>query len=397
VRALADARDAPDARLTRRLLAAAVLLVAYGSLWPFEFAAAPSAGWRHVVADRRLWTSVGDVVGNVLLFVPMGALSVLVLDPARPRWSWRLCAALAANLAFALVLQAAQLWLPARNAALADVWWNGVGTLLGAGLALGGALRLARYGVPSHGPHRVPAVLLGAWALMQLAPFVPRLDWQAMKDSLKPLLLQPALNPLGVAQAAIGALVLGCVVAALIRDERRARQRTALLLGAALLSRVFISGRGAYASEWLGAALGFGAWVLLQRSTRLPALALGALLVAYTVAALSPFELRAAPAAFHWVPFEAFLRGAMLINLWALVQSLFLFGALLWLARRAGLPPGVTTLALVAWVGAAEFAQRWVVGRVPDVTGPLLVLALSALLQADPYHRRVCRAPGTAS
>ncbi|QIG39935.1 VanZ family protein [Microbacterium sp. 4R-513] len=72
-----------------------------------------------------------EFVGNVLMFVPLGILSALVLD-ARHRWLL-----LVAGSAFSGVLELTQLLLlPGRYADWRDLVSNTIGFLLGAGAAL---------------------------------------------------------------------------------------------------------------------------------------------------------------------------------------------------------------------------------------------------------------------
>ena len=69
----------------------------------------------HMVHQPSMWTSLGDVVGNVVLFVPVGMLGWALVH----RWiGWRrTLIVLAVGLAFAFALQVAQLFVPRRDAA----------------------------------------------------------------------------------------------------------------------------------------------------------------------------------------------------------------------------------------------------------------------------------------
>ena len=136
-------------RATRWLALWCVLLVTLGSLYPWHFAWPPSlsSAWAHMMNQRSWWTGLRDVVGNVVLFVPVGVLGWALAHP--PRLSMLLAAALVigVGVAFAFALQVAQIFVPRRYAAWSDVVWNTLGLL--AGLLLAGPLT------------RLPAACLG--------------------------------------------------------------------------------------------------------------------------------------------------------------------------------------------------------------------------------------------
>ena len=114
-----------------RLLAPILFLIIYGSLYPFNFSVAKPDSLVRLFFDGKLFTSAGDMLGNVLLFAPLGLIAMLNWAPA---WGLTRAAISAALIGFsiALGLQILQIFLPARDAALADVIWNMAGMLSGA-------------------------------------------------------------------------------------------------------------------------------------------------------------------------------------------------------------------------------------------------------------------------
>ncbi|MBS3936442.1 MAG: VanZ family protein, partial [Sulfuritalea sp.] len=111
-----------------------VAFILYGSLFPFDFRAAPEP-FATLLSHRDLFANAADAADNFLLFVPLG----LALHLCLPRRRDRLIGALLALLALGLGVQALQLYLPSRIAALADVIWNAAG--LAAGLLIAGLAR----------------------------------------------------------------------------------------------------------------------------------------------------------------------------------------------------------------------------------------------------------------
>lgn len=92
----------------------------------------------------------------------------------------------------------------------------------------------------------------------------------------------------------------------------------------------------------------------------------------------------------------------MLANLRALAAAAFVLGGCLWLMHDMGWSALPTTLALAAWVLAMEVAQRWIVGRAPDSTEPVLALLAgwmlanveSETLGPRQRHRQTQQSPG---
>ena len=361
------------------------LLVTHGSLYPWRFAMPPSLAqaWHAMLHQPSMWTTFGDVVGNVALFVPVGALGWALVQ----RWiGWRrTLIVFTLGVAFAFVLQVAQLFVPQRDAALSDVLWNALGMLIGMGAVAGGS----RIHAPWLGREslRAPLTMVLLWLMLQWWPMVPRIDWQQIKNALKPLLLTPRWSIFSALEAALGLMVVGMMV-------RGMRKRGVLLIALVVvgaLGKLLMVHQALTLSRVVGWVFGLlSAWLLWRIPSRAAAwsVALGAL-AWFTIDELRPFEFADALGEFHWLPFTALLQGSLVANTSALAWHLFWLGAVMLLGAAQGARAAPLAVGLSVWALLLELLQMLLPGRVADSTPLLLpwvwMLALP-LLQAREIH-----------
>lgn len=361
------------------LLLVCVALVVHGSLYPYRFLEPESfrdalAG---MLARRYWWTSRGDVLGNVVLFVPLGVLGQWVTELwLRPRGAAAVLV-LMVGTAAAFALQVAQLYLPARDAELADVLWNAVG--LSAGLIaalLTPAARLGLGGRPMGRTAaqsvqlRLAAALAVLWLSLNWWPFVPTLDWAHVKAALRGLVGGPHGSFSSLAGTALAVVVIGHLLHALPQRRRM----LAMLCATALLGRLFTVGQWQSAGLLLGMVGGLllaeAAW-RADESKAARAL-FWAVVLWFALDALRPYRLAPEAHAMHWQPFKAMLHGSMRSNLLALCWNLFWIGAAVSLAVASARPLMASTLAIAVGVAGLEVLQMRLPGRVADITPALL-------------------------
>lgn len=165
--------------LSRLLLAAYVLLVAYASLYPLS-------GWREsgapvfafLTAPWPRYVTAFDVAVNVFGYAPLGLLAVLALRPHMPApAAW--VAAVMLGIGLSTLLEAGQTFLPPRIPSNLDVVANaagaGVGALAGVALAhwllSTGPLQRLRTALFAPGaPADFGLMLVGLWLFAQLNP-----------------------------------------------------------------------------------------------------------------------------------------------------------------------------------------------------------------------------------
>lgn len=367
----------PRARVLLLLICAT--LVVHGSLYPYRFVEPGSfrGALAQMLAQRHWWTSRGDVLGNVVLFVPLGALGQWVLELwLRPRAA-AAALLLLLGVAVAFALQVAQIYLPDRDAELADVLWNTVGLAVGLAAALlTPAARLGLGGLPlGHSPAqsvrlRLAATLAVLWLSLNWWPFVPTVDWAHLKAALRGVLL--GLN--GAFSSLTGAALAVVVIGQLLRSLPH-RRRTLWMLGAtALLGCLFTVGQWLPASLLLGVVCGLLAAELAWRAddARAGRLLFWAVVLWFAQDALRPYQFSPQSHLMYWQPFKAMLHGSMLSNLLSLCWNLFWIGAAVSLAAGSARPLVPVTLGITLGVAGLELAQTRLPGRVADITPALL-------------------------
>lgn len=358
-----------------------LLLATHGSLYPWRFAW-PAAGLQHAWDDlwvvTTLWTGLGDVVGNVVLFVPLGVLMLLHLQGSRVAARWQLPAMLLLGTLFAWLLQALQIFVPTRDPELSDVVWNLLGLLVGAGLArllphlAAGAAGRALKG------HGLALGLVALWLALQWWPLAPTLDWQHVKDALKPLLRDPAWRPVSALEAALGMLALGH----LLRGLRPALCLPGLFV-LTLAGKLFIAGQAISFSHVVGGVAGLAGAAVLGRqpASRSAFTVMGAALLWLMVDELRPFELAGEVSAFEFIPFIAMLKGSMQANAAALASMVFWLGVVMVLGLQAGARLGGLAAALSLTMLLLEAAQTWLPLRTAEITPALIPWGWLVLLQ----------------
>lgn len=351
--------------------------IVYGSVYPFEFqwAAIPlDAALDELARNQRTKWSKGNILANVVLFVPFGLFGAAMLARQRAWRRWAILFASGAALAFGL--QVVQLWLPSRVSDLGDGVLNMFGLVLGAALAHLPWSRLgARQSIARDGMLLLPALLMVCWVAYKWAPFVPSADWQMIKQGLKPLLVEPRLEALNVYRN----LVCWLVFASLWRDCMLAQRWLWPAIAGVVLAQIGIVHNALALDSVIGAALAPGIWCLLQRyGTRPPAVVLLMLLILLVVQGLSPFELDRSQ--FRWLPFEGFLTGGMFVNLLSLLLKLYLYGALVWLVLRSSERLWLALVIPVLITTLIEIAQTRIAGRVAEITDPLLCVLIWSVL-----------------
>lgn len=359
----------------KRIWLAIILVVGFVSLYPFDFRMTnPAAGsLGNFLSTCCQLSSRGDILGNFILFLPVGFAGMLALPDDRATFT-RLAQVLLASIVYALLLQVAQFYLPSRDESLQDVIWNSFGALAGGALASlsatyprhhteGGSTALAV----------IPSVLIGAWLAYRLFPFIPSLDLQLWKDSVKPLLsgdLSLATVTRNCAAWALTGYLLNHA-----RADARLDRYLALLAAGTVALEILIVANTVSASNVLGSALGITAWYGFLRGRTKPEIwLLTGLALAVVISGLTPLAFRTLPAEFSWMPFQGFLGGSMYVNSQSALEKLFLYAGCVYLCRQLAVPFLPTALLASAVVGVIELAQTQLVGHTPEITDPVLVL-----------------------
>jgi hypothetical protein len=192
------------------------------------------------------------------------------------------------------------------------------------------------------GADRPALLLLTAWVLYRLYPYVPTLDVGKYWHAIRPVLwdfLPHGGDPFR--------LCLMWLVCCMLIEAAAGAARTVRLFpmfaGAIFLARVLIADVALSSADIAGACVAYALWLLLFR--RAPARY--AILAAFFAAMLVAMRLPP-PHGLAWPP---------------VVERLFLFGSLIWLLTRAGLRLTLATLAtalllLIIQLGEAHFQLR---------------------------------------
>lgn len=354
--------------------------VVYGSLFPFQFSLdIDKSSITTFLGSWKGVTSSGDVIGNIVLFLPMGLLGYFL--PARSnRADSGPVFVLLVWVLIAGGCQITQLTISSRDATLFDLYGNALGAVLG--------WQLARF-IPrsSLSPlwqinqsRLIPAVLIILWLVSQLIPFVPTIDLQSYKSAIKPLLLTPEwswsqsvlewacwvvffyfVSDVSGHSIKLRALLLGSLAVLLLKIVIVMNHVTltgVVALGGALF--LYSQTRGK------GAGYSFLPWFLLA---------------AYTLNAAFPLTWHNTSTSFSWMPFSGFLQGSMLVNSIALCQKLFVFGAIAWLLVNAYVRVMGKFLLTAFSLLLIEIAQVKLFHGSPEITDPILFLVTALLVK----------------
>jgi VanZ family protein len=363
----------------RSVLVIVSALIAYGSLYPFDFQLHPHDVAALTVASfNPLATSRGDLVGNVVLFLPFGFAAAFAMRPFSGRIAQLIVVILSGGL-LALILQVGQVFVPERDPSLVDVFWNVIGVILGATLAvapgvaplvsLGGSVTL-----------EVPVLLAGAWVASELMPLVPSLDLQLIKQNLRTLILVPNFQ-IQVALLDFSAWLTALHFLWCSMLLRRWRIWLPALPFAVLAVEPFIVSHQLDLSKVAGAVAGVLVWFVSRQRLR-PALLAALLFAGILAAALYPLEFTQRPNTFSWVPLGEFLNGSIVVNATVLVRKAFLYGALVWVLKDAGMRWRSSTALTVAVLAVQEALQTYVPGAPAGVTDPFLAVLMAMVLWA---------------
>ena len=370
------------------------VLIVYGSLFPFNFQAYDLSrttfdlflqSWQ----DRSSW---GDLLSNIALFVPFGVAGMLSTRNFRFA-SLNVLLVLASGLILAIGLQSAQLYLPGRIAALNDAIWNTLGLTLGMFFALVANKYILKLQIEVRAIPLIPLVLLGVWSAYRLVPFVPTTDFQAIKDSLKPLLIQPDISLLAVFINMVSWMLAGHFLKYLT-GTRGALGKLALFMVSLFGLEILIIENAVTASNIVGALIA----LMISASFMARAKGMGTILVillpiSIVLQGLAPFDPRPVIDAFNWFPFHSFFGGSMYHNILALLQKIFFYSGLVFLFYELGLTWLRASLQTGLLLLLIEVSQIYFSGHTPEITDPLLALLLAlGMIELDrlaPVSRKI--------
>jgi len=343
-----DFADPIERRRLSHLLIVVLLLIVYGSLYPFSFASRHGAilawSWDGGVAAMR------DAIINVALYFPVGYL----LFHARRS----LAVATFVSLAVSGGVEFLQAFDHGRVSSLPDLLLNVSGGAAGAWTA-----------------SRVPSRISAPFAIIVLAivartfPFFPsgHLHWSTFQ-------LDQALF------ATADWLAVRCALSVFLQRTEVTRELGLLML--IVPARMFLLDQQTSLSEFAGAlaALSIG-YVGLTRTPWRPQQFAPFMLLAIIGRELLPLHFISTPQAFHWIPFQTLLEGPQTAAV-VFLGKLLLYTSSLWLLDPDAQRIGRFAVVVAGLVGILEWVQRYLPGRTPDISDSIIVLIGACALSA---------------
>ena len=349
----------------RQLLIVTVLLILYGSFYPWHFVVPPGPFWQPVsFSDKR------DLILNFWIYAPVGALAFWVF--ARNgvlRWIIPLCL----GLALSTLVELVQPFIPTRESSLGDLLMNSLGTLAGMFLAawVGSVPEFSRWQV-----RRSPeAFLLACWAALLLFPLFPVHGPFGLMVNIRAFQASPFvwtdLVVWSIAWVVAWELIPGAFV----------RGRNWIVMGLLLLflpARLFLILRVLTKAEVVAGLLALCLAFFVRRLRIAPWTLFAAVLVAVALRGLTPLEFSEFATPFGWIPLGGLLNAPWQPAVLILIGKVFWYGSALWALCRCGVGLGWSSALLAGFLLSIEMIQRYMPAHVPEITDPLLVLGCAA-------------------
>jgi len=353
-----------------RLLFLTLVLIAYGSLYPWNFYPLPpgyhglfSLGW-----PRHIWRALlSDIVLNVILYLPVGFFGFLALvRPLGGRGA--LLGATAIGVAATVSIETAQMFTR-RSSNITDVASNSLGTLAGVGAAW-----LLCHGIRSAWVDRLKRsdvlILLFCWLAYQLLPLTPDFTRGAGVRFHLQWADQTGLAGFANLLRYLSEVLILARLIRVIFGARRGRWMLPLFLCVIPLKAMMVN-RALTAAELVGSGLACliaYLWELREGEPKRGYLRY-LILTAVIVEGLAPFNFEG-PAHFAWQPFLSSLTSDWTTGPAVLAEKAFRYGALVWLIGLGRWPLGVALLAGI------EACQAFL-PRSAEITDPLLAAIMA--------------------
>ena len=365
----------------RFILATAGLtaIIVYGSLYPFDFCPIdyPGGPVRALLSTWPERTTFGDLLANILLYLPLGFCAVQSFRAAR--WL-RAAAAITLGIALSGSMELLQLYDQGRWATMSDVRSNALGALLGtiAGLVTEPMWRrLPRFVV-----HAEPfvVILLACWAGYRLFPYAPVIDLHKYWHAVQPL-LKPQLSAVALCRYTVCWLVIALMLEQLF-GAAVARPALLLAVAAILCARILIDQAALSTSDVAGGILATLLWsVCLSRTAARVQWICGLFVLSLLVQGLNPFHFSARSHGYVWIPFYGLLEGEPQIAIPSFFEKAFNYGTLLWLLGRAGLGRAAAIAACSALVMVLSLVHSYMPERTAEVTDLALLLSMALVMR----------------
>jgi hypothetical protein len=359
-------------------LAAVVVFIIYGSLFPFDFVN-EGLPVERFFAEYDIFANQSDAIDNLILFVPLG----IALHLSFRHNAARCAAAILSVLVLAIGIQLVQLYLPSRTASLSDAFWNTVG--LGAGFLVAARVRhafRAQMALRAAGRDDFLAALIVLWFVYESYPFVPTLDLGLLRQHVKTVVFAPPFELMRLVQHGLAAALAGIAITRL--GLLRRPVLGVIGLGALSIALEVCVAYGSLRRETLlgialGLAAGYGVAQRFRRRSHDAAfgLALGALLI--TV--LLPYRGQAFDQGFTLTPFSQVLWQGVAKDVPPSAFEALAIGALLW-AGMAG-PfrfrdrPYLWSALVLALLAALEWVRVALAGFHGDTTSLVMAIVLA--------------------
>ena len=373
------------------------IVIVYGSLYPFDFSV-PTGGRGPASVLLGSWAgrpSRGDFLANILLYMPLGFFGMLSFPRNVGFWR-RLLLVVAGGAALSVTMELTQYYDVGRDTEATDVYANTIGTLIAAPVAMLFSDRVALPLFPDIMARPVPTLLIAAWAGYRFYPFVPTIDLHKYWHALRPVILDPIPSPYPLYRHASIWLTLFVLIEAIF-GRRRSAMLAPLFAAFVLSARVLIIATILSAAEVVGALVAVCLWpLLLGLNQRLRSALVFLLLGSYVVMErLEPFQFAPFARPFGWVPFNAFMNGAVEVDVLSFMEKCFLYGSLLFLLGRAGTRPVFAAILVAGMLFATSWAETYLPDRSAEITDALMTLLIAGgfALIGDVHYRRADRRP----
>jgi len=331
----------------RYILLLFVILISYGSLYPFHFSGdlltfSEFIDWFFNLSFR---TTNIDILANILLFVPYGFVAIMTLSTSR-RFLFHAGLLLLAGIFLAFTLQYLQLYLPARVPSAVDAWYNSLGILLGMLLAH----VIIQYS-HNHLPHElatpmdwsqitIPLLIALLWVAWRLFPFVPEINTSSIMAAVSPLIKQPELNFITIIRDMVGWLVFFYLLTRPPFD-RLPRFRILIFVFYILGVEVLVRDNFITVNDLLAALCAFAIFSSLPADKLLQGLTRG-LVLAIVLTLISPLSLATEYNDYIWLPFNGLMKGNPWANGEFLLLKIYLYAALIYMIKSSW----------AGWIGA---------------------------------------------